>query len=91
MPRFAQRYMHPFARAHCFGFGMRCPRMSSLREFTLPPPAHKRTAVLFQPYRQKSYYGTHFSGHTSKSRISEHTFKGILVKVALEYILFRIH
>lgn len=55
------------------------------------PPAHNRTAVLFQPYRQKSYYGTHFSGHTSKSRISEHTFKGILVKVALEYILFRIH
>ena len=70
---------------------MRCPRMCSLREVTLPPPAHNRTAVLFQPYRQKSYYGTHFSGHTSKSRISEHTFKGILVKVALEYILFRIH
>ena len=92
MPRFAQRYMHPFARAHCFGFGMRCPRMGSLREFTLiSPTAHNRTAILFQPYRQKSYHGTYFSDHTSKSRISEHTFKGILVKVALEYILFRIH
>ena len=77
MPRFAQRYMHPFARAHCFGFGMRCPRMSSLREFTLPP--HPTTV---RPY---------FSSHTGKSHIMAHTFPVILVKVVSQSTLLKVY